>query len=228
MVCRFVQKEYVGTRQEDFRQLDAHAPAPAEFPALPIQVLQPETQAFQHHFHFLVDVALPTDAEQLRLFVYFVQQFHIVRGIVILPPCQFHVEPLHLVLQGKKVSKSLFGFLAHGIAVSIDLGLWQVTDSYVGSHGDAALRRLLQPRQHFQGCRFAGAIAPGQTDAVFLVNQKRNPVQQIPPSKDDTNIIYRYHNSSFYQTAAKLHKFIGPDSIFSPFPFWDSALFPYL
>ena len=190
VVRRLVEEEDIGTREENLGKLDAHAPAAAEFAALAAEVFRAEAQSLEDDFGLFLHVAFAAHGEELRALVDFVEELEVVRRVVVRAGGKLFAEAGSLVAEGEEVGKGFLRLLAHGVAVGVDFGLREVADAEPGGHGDAALGGLLEPCQHLEGGGLAGAVAPGEPDAVFLVNQEGYAVEQVPSPEYDAYVVH--------------------------------------
>ena len=197
VVGRLVEQQHVGALQQQLGQLDAHAPAPAELRGIAIEIVARETQANQGLLDFGLIVGRSDERELLVGVGDPLDKLLVVVRLVVGSFGQFGVHTLDARLQFKNVGKSLLGLLHHGAGVGQVHLLRQIPHGKVFRHVHPARGRRLQPGYDFQHGRFARPILPDQGDAITLVDDISDVIEQRISTKSDRKSFYRYHISRF-------------------------------
>ena len=118
---------------------------------------------------------------------------HIVVALVVGACGKLIVQLVNLSLHRLEMSESLTSLFEHRAVVFGHEMLRQVADSAVLGCRDRASCGLPYTGKDLEQGRFACSILAHQCNAVFLVDHKRNVLEQGRPSKFDCQSVYTYH-----------------------------------
>ena len=196
MVRRLVEQEDRGTAQQQFRQLDTHAPAAREFArrASEIPAFEPEPQ--QRLFDIRFAGLAAEDMVVILRIVQAVQQLRITVAFVVGTLRDLARQVLDLGLEAQHLLERLGGLLDERRRIGHTHGLRQVADRTVAVQGHAARGRLLLARNDAQQRGFARPVPADEADAVFGVYQERYVVEERPAPVTYSKIVKRYHGLS--------------------------------
>ena len=189
MVRRFVQQEDRGPPEQQFRQLDTHAPAARELArgAPEIRPFEPEAQ------QRLLDVRVAGLAAEdmivvLRV-VQTVQELFVFGAFVVGALGDLARQGLDLGLEPQHLLEGLGGLLRERRGVRHAHRLRQVSDRAVAVERHGARRGLLFARDDAQERGFARSVLAHQSDAVLRVDQERNIVEKGPAPITDGKVV---------------------------------------
>ena len=180
VVRRLVEQEDRGAPQQQFRQLDAHAPAARKLARRPREILALEAQAEQR----LLDVGIARLAAEdvvavLRV-VQAVQQLLVIGALVVGALGDLAREPPDLGLEAQHLVEGLGRLLDERRRVGHAHRLRQVADRALAVDRHGARRGLHFARDQAQQRRLARAVAADQTDTVLRIDQKGDVVEEGP------------------------------------------------
>ena len=190
MVGRLVEQEERRTAQQQFRQLDAHAPAAAEFACRTCEITAFETQPKQRLLDFGFAVQAAENLEAVVAVVEPVQQCLVLLALVVGTYGNLLGQVGDLLFEVDHLAESRFGFGVQRGRVGHFHLLGQVTDRAVTVTRDASRRGRLFAGEHLEHRRFARAVFADQADTVFRIDQERYVFEQIPAAEADGEVVY--------------------------------------
>ena len=194
VVGRLVQQKYVGTAEQQFGQLDAHAPTAGELARRSVEVLATEAQTLERALYLGLIVGAAHHQEAVVLVREAVDKFLIVLTFVVGTVGQFLVHTLDVGLHLEDVFEGQLGLLHHRPLVAQHHHLRQVANGTVAGDGHRACRRALQSGQNLQHGRLARPVLAHQGDAVLLVDDVGHVLEQGRGVEFHFQSFYRYHN----------------------------------
>ena len=184
VVGRLVEQQHLGFAQQQLRERDAHLPTAGELAGVALEVGVFEAEAGEHLFdarlhlaHIVVvevELDFAVNFEGVRVFV--------ARGVERseLLGCGFELR-----LQREGVLEGGLGFREEGAAADVDALLGQVADVDVFRLIDVAAVGRGQAGDDLHQGRFAGAVWPGEADAVLGAHREGEVLVQDPPDELD-------------------------------------------
>ena len=145
VVGRLVEQQHVGAREQDFGQLHAHTPAPAELGGGAVEVGAAEAQACKRALYVGLVALRAHEHVALVLAREAVNEGHVLRRVVVAPRGQLGLHGVEARLQGGVAGEGLARLLAHGGVVGQAHHLGQVAYRGALRHGYRAPRGLLLP-----------------------------------------------------------------------------------
>ena len=174
MVGRLVQQQDVGLLQQQFGQLDTHAPSAAEVAGGAAEVAPLEAKSQQGLFHVFLVVGGIDGVELLAQGRHLFDELHVAVALVVGARLQFLVHAVYLGFHLVQVGKGLGGFLEHGASVFRHQVLRQVGHNAVFGHRYLSPCGLPDACKDLQQGAFSGSVLSHEGDAVLFVNHKRN------------------------------------------------------
>ena len=193
MVGRFVQQEDRGASQQQFGQLDAHAPAARELGGGAAEIRPLETQSQQRLFDVGVARLAAEDVVVILRVVQPVQQRFVGGRFVVGALGDFARQGGDFGFECQHLFEGRCRLLDERRRVGDLHLLRQVAHRAFAVFGDRARRGLLLADDEFEQCGFARAVFAHQTDAVFGIDQKRDIIEQRPAAVTYREIIERNH-----------------------------------
>ena len=189
VVRGLVEQKDRGTPQQQFRQLDAHAPAARELArgASEIRPFEPEAQ------ESLLDIRVAglaaEDVIMVLRVVQPVQELFVGGALVVGALGDLARQGLDLGFEPQHLLEGFGGLLHERRGVGHAHRLRQVADRAVAVERHGARGRLLFARDDAQQRGFAGAVAAHEADAVLGIDQERNIVEEGPAPVTDGEIV---------------------------------------
>ena len=113
MVGRLVEQQHVGATQKQFRQLDAHAPAAAEFRCRTAEIAAVETETHESLLHLRLHVFALLHGYQFRQRCHVVDKLVIVGRFIVGARCQFLIHSIEPRMKFVDCSERLSHFFCH-------------------------------------------------------------------------------------------------------------------
>ena len=189
VVGRLVQQENRGPAQQQFRQLDAHAPAARKFARGTLEVAALESQAEQR----LLDVRFAGIAAQdvimVGRFVQPVEQRFVVGRFVVGALGDFAGEAGDFGFELQHFVEGFGRLFDECRSVRYAHLLREVADRAFAVVGDRTRGRLLFTHDQAQQSRFACTVLTDQADAVLGVDEQGYVVEKRPAAIADGEVV---------------------------------------
>ena len=170
MVRRLVQQQQVGLLQQQFGQLDAHAPSTRELGGLPREVRAFEAQSQQDAFDVLLIVGEVHGIEFLGNGRHLLDKPHVRLAFVVGAGRELFVERRDLPFDFEQVFESPRSLLDERPAVLHGQVLRQVAHFATLADGHTAARGRAYPGDDLQQGRLAGAVLTHQGNPVLVTD----------------------------------------------------------
>jgi len=190
VVGGLVEEEHIGMLQKDLGQLDAHAPSTREFAGRPVEVRALKAQSGQRALHLSLIVFSSHHHIAFMGLGEPVHQCHVVLAFIIRPLGHLLLHLVELLLDLDMSREGLSCFLAHGSVILKLHHLWQIADRRAIRHRDGAGGGLLQTTEYFQHGGLSGTVLAHESDAITVVDDKTDIVEQRPGTKLHLEVLY--------------------------------------
>jgi len=170
MVCRLVEQQQVGPRQQQLCERKTHLPTAAELICLALPVLFAEAEAREHSAHLRVErIAI----ERVKALL---QQRETLCGRLVLGACvvqfgQLRGGALHLAFHRAQLIENGEALLKDRAAREPQTLLRQVANAHTASELHRAVVQRFQPGQHLHQRRFASAVCANKGGLFPAANE---------------------------------------------------------
>ena len=193
MVGRLVEQEDVRTAQQQFGQLDAHAPAAAELACGTVKIITAESQTQQSLLEFRLIIAAAHHLIALALTGKAVYESMILLTLIIRALHHLVVQTLNLGLELVYILKGGLGLLPDRTCIGQFHYLRQVTDGHLLWYGDRARCGLLHTGNNLKHGRFARTVLAHQGNTVLVTYNVADIMKQRTGAELYFKILYRKH-----------------------------------
>ena len=193
VVGGLVEEEDVGLAEQYLRQLDAHAPATGELPRGAVEIGALEAQARQRALHLGLILLATHHLEAFLLLGEAGDELHVAVALVVGALSHLLLHTAQLSLNLRPTGKGLAGLLQDGGVVGELHDLWQIAYLAVVRDGDGTGGGMKKSAEHLQHRRLPGAVLAHEGDAVVVVDDEADIVEERLGAELYGEVVYRNH-----------------------------------
>ena len=169
--------------QKQFRQFDAHTPSSREVTSGTLEISVFKAQSQQHFLHIFFKVCEVDGIKLLAHRSHFLNECHILFALIVSARHQLLVKLLNFPLHLLEMLKGQTRLFKNGASIFGEQVLRQVSNDRIFRRAHPTLRGLSFTCKNFQERTFSRSVFPHQSDAVFLIDLKRNIFEKGCPPK---------------------------------------------
>ncbi len=193
VVCRFVEEDHVGVREEYFGEFYAHAPSTGEFFCWAGEVGAFEAESFEGCLDFGFIVVGSHHGESFGLFGQFGEELHVVVGLVVGACGEFGVHLVDSCLESFEFFEGGLGFVENGFVVAVCHVLREVADGAIFGYGYGAFGGRLYAADYFEHCGLACSVFACEAYPVLVADVESYAVEEFKSAEGYGQVVYRNH-----------------------------------